>query len=199
MAGVVGGGGSLKATRKQTLALRLLSRPFIAFIPSLIATLAAVASHRPPHILPPNSPPHILPCIEPPPALFHPCTIPALLPHHTDCSRTIHAFVVAGRKSLDLRTLPCSDSTRLPRLAQLRIIKERQMHSFVCGCKTRPHDSRLLCITPRPPKSPDEKPCAYENANLRCRRRDEKRKSNRIIRKRTRIKAILGTSRQVAV
>lgn len=58
MAGVVGGGGSLKATRKQTLALRLLSRPFIAFIPSLIATLASHPPHAPPHILPPNSPPH---------------------------------------------------------------------------------------------------------------------------------------------
>lgn len=96
--------------------------------------------------------------------------------------------------------VPCPVPTRLASPASCSTAdNQTTTNAFICVRMQNSAAWRLLCITPRPPKSPDEKPCAYENANLRCRRRDEKRKSNRIIRKRTRIKAILGTSRQVAV
>lgn len=153
-----------------------------------------------------TTPPHILPPMHRAATrLFHPCTIPALCSPAPSLHSSRTTLTAPARSTRLLSPgenpwifVPCPVPTRLASPASCSTAdNQRTTNAFICVRKTRPHDSRLLCITPRPPKSPDEKPCAYENANLRCRRRDEKRKSNRIIRKRTRIKAILGTSRQV--
>lgn len=134
MAGVVGGGGSLKATRKQTLALRLLSRPFIAFIPSLIATLAAVASHRPPppHILPPNSPPHILPCMthSPPHSSIH---APSLHSSRTTLTAPARSTRLLSPGENPWIFVPCPVPTRLASPASCSTAdNQTTTNAFIC-------------------------------------------------------------------